>query len=235
MQAQAQRLTLPNTIYAIKRFGEAMADLKGSYQPQLPLELALIEAVNGAPMATVALAPVQAAATAPIPAATHAPATAPAQTAPGKETPAKPATPEAAPPADEPPPLDQAAVKKLRDQWKAFQSQVKSDLGVKVWAALNSVRDIAVAEQGVAFAFGNNTFAQQMIAAPENHGRMVAILTEFLGRPVQLECQVGEQARLMRAVASDSGPEHADGADPLVDYAVAHLGAQVIEPEEIAP
>ena len=225
MQGQAQRLTLPNTIFAIKRFSEAVADLKASYQPQLPLELALIEAINGAPMAAAPAAPVQVVQV-PVaaPSVAAAPAAAPEPTA--KGAPATPAAPADAP--AEPPPLDKAAVKKLRDQWKSLQAQVKNDLGMKVWAALNSVRDIAVAEQGVAFAFGNNTFAQQMIAAPENHGRMVAILTEFLGRPVQLECQAGEQARVMRAIVAAT--EHTgDGNDPLVEYAVNHLGAQIVD------
>jgi DNA polymerase-3 subunit gamma/tau len=229
MQAQAQRLTLPTTIFAIKRFSEAMVELKGSYQPQLPLELALIEAIHGAPMANHAPTPAPVAPAASPVAAAASVAAAVAQAAPGADM-----------PSDEPAPLDAAAVKKLRDQWKGFLAQVKHELGIKVWAAVNSVRDIAVAENGVAFAFGNNTFAQQMIAEPENHGRLVAMLTEFFGRPVQLECQAGEQARLVRAVATSLDVEREDGADPLVDYAVAHLGAQVVDPEasdleEVAP
>src|SRR5690606_32268288 len=101
----------------------------------------------------------------------------------------------------EPPPLDHTAIKKLRDQWKQVQAQVKSTLGYKVWAALNSVRDIAVSDRGVAFAFGTNAFAQQMISEQENHGRIVTILSDFLGRPVQLECQLGEQAKVARRIS----------------------------------
>ena len=47
MRGQAEAMNLSGTLYAIKRFGEAAAQLKGGYQPQLPLELALIEVVRG--------------------------------------------------------------------------------------------------------------------------------------------------------------------------------------------
>ena len=53
LQQQASRMPLATTLYAIKRFSEAATELKGGYQPQLPLELALIEAVQGGPVAPV--------------------------------------------------------------------------------------------------------------------------------------------------------------------------------------
>jgi hypothetical protein len=131
----------------------------------------------------------------------------------------------------EPPPLDHTAIKKLRDQWKQVQAQVKSTLGYKVWAALNSVRDIAVSDRGVAFAFGTNAFAQQMISEQENHSRIVTILSDFLGRPVQLECQLGEQAKVARRISTNETLD-ANGADPLVEYAVNNLGAKVVDEAE---
>jgi DNA polymerase-3 subunit gamma/tau len=233
MQTQAQRMTLPITIAAVKRFSEAITQLKSSYQPQLPLELAFIEAVNGV---TLAPAPaVVAAAAAPVAPPTPSPTPAPTATPAAKQNAAQangkqPSTP-APVEAEEPPPLDLTAIRKLRDQWKQLQAQIKADLGVKVWAALNSVRDIAVSERSVAFAFGNNAFAQQMMNQPENHSRIVTLLSDFLGRPVQLECQLGEQAKLARTVAAGE-QQNQDGADPLVEYAVNNLGAKVVEDEE---
>lgn len=252
MQAQAKQMALADTLFAIKRLSEAAPALKGSYQPQLPLELALIEAIQGGPAVPVQQAvalqqavPASAAAaasgqTVAQPAgspggAVENGAQADAQSgAPGKRSAAKSSVKssggkgaQAEDEATELPPLDEAAVKRLRTQWKSLQAQVKSSLGMKVWAALNSVRDIAVSDQGVAFAFGNNEFAQQMLAQPENHGQLSAILADFLGRPVQLECQLGEQARLTRKVVVNAST--GDGDDPLVDYAVKTLGAQVVD------
>jgi DNA polymerase-3 subunit gamma/tau len=228
MQSQAQRMSLPITISAVKRFSEAITELKSSYQPQLPLELAFIEAVNGvmtAPVTVIAAAPV--AAPTPIVQTTVAPEAMPASKASSKAqaTPAKTPDGEA-----EPPPLDRNAVKKLRDNWKQLQAQVKVDLGHKVLAAFNCVRDIAVSDQGVAFAFGNNLFAKEMISQSDNHNHIVTILSDFLGRPVQLECQMGDQAKISRRVSAD--PVDSDAPDPLVEYAVNNLGARIVEDEE---
>jgi hypothetical protein len=131
----------------------------------------------------------------------------------------------------EPPPLDHNAVKKLRSQWKQLQAQIKTDLGHSVVAAFNCVRDIAVSDQGVALAFGNNSFAKDMLSQSENHTRITRILSDFLGRPVQLECQTGEQAKISRRVAASEQTD-ANTTDPLVDYAVNNLGAVVVDDEE---
>ncbi len=246
MQAQAQRLTLERTLYAIKRFGEAGIQLKNSYQPQLPLELALIEVVQGeafVPAAGMVAAPAQPAAQpvataspaapAPLPPATARAAAAgekavPDKTGRPKPGATKPDTPQ--PGEAPPPPLDKAAVQRLRSQWKSFQAQVKSQLGMKVWAALNSVKDVAVSDHAVAFAFGNNAFAQQMLAETENQTKVAAILGELLGRPVQLECRLGDQARVSgsRSAVSEESVRD-DDADQLVAYAVEQLGALVVE------
>ena len=51
LQKQAKELSLPVTLFAVKRFSEALLELKGGYQPQLPMEMALIEAVQGGAVA----------------------------------------------------------------------------------------------------------------------------------------------------------------------------------------
>jgi DNA polymerase III subunit gamma/tau len=53
-EAQAARLELEQLTRAIKLFNQAAADLRGGWQPQLPLELALVDAVQ--PPATIAAA-----------------------------------------------------------------------------------------------------------------------------------------------------------------------------------
>jgi len=69
-----------------------------------------------------------------------------------------------------------------------------------------------------------------MISQSDNHNRIVTILSDFLGRPVQLECQMGEQAKISRRVSAD--PVDSNAPDPLVEYAVNNLGARVVEDEE---
>ncbi len=225
MQSQAQRMNLPTTLFAVKRFGEAIAQLKGSGQPQLPLELALIEAIQGELVTAPPVVVAQAAAGAAAPVQPQAtPVVAPTQSATPPATPSAPETPAA-----KPPPLDQASVQKLHSQWKRFSALVREQHGMQVQAALNSVRDIAVSEDSVALAFGVNGFSRDIIARPDIHPKIATMLGDFLGRPVQLECQMGDHAQLSRVVATraDTGDDPAN--DPLVDYAVNTLGARIVD------
>lgn len=47
MAAQAEQIETPVLVEAIKRFSQVEAELRGGWQPQLPLELALVEAIMG--------------------------------------------------------------------------------------------------------------------------------------------------------------------------------------------
>ncbi|MCX6045282.1 MAG: hypothetical protein NT075_09215, partial [Chloroflexi bacterium] len=240
MQLQAKQMTGAATFAAIKRFNATIQDLKGGYHPQLPLELALIESIQGESLAAPAqlAAPVMAPATnvpvaAPLPQVTVAspPPTAPAtpvvtSPVPAEATIAKAVEP--VPAAIEPPPLDGAAIQKLNTRWKEFMVVVRSQCGVQVQAALKAVKDIAVGEQTVALAFGANEFSRDMVARPDTLPKVAAILSTFVGRSVILECQVGEQAKLARMINMSPSQQQLDGPDPLVEYALSDLGAEVV-------
>jgi DNA polymerase-3 subunit gamma/tau len=236
MQRQAQQLSLPTTLYAIKRFSTATVELKGSYQPQLPLELAFIESVQGEVTAPAMMVmPTVQMAAAPVavpngPPTTAAPApVAATNTAPIQAAPTQAPPPEAAAP-KEPPPLDVTAIKRLNDQWKDnFLPTVRKQFGVRVEAALRGVRDIAVSQDTVAFAFGSNDFTREMIAEPETNGKIVAMLSKILGRSVKLDCQSGERAQLTNMITVTTLVKETDGVDPLLEYAVSTLGAEVVE------
>jgi len=238
MQRQAQQLALPLTLYAIKRFSTAVIELKGSHQPQLPLELALIESIQGEvgapstliaptmPMAVPVAGPAMIPATvAPTPVA------APSTSLPATQVEPSPAVTKDDPAAPkEPPPLDMAAIKRLNDQWKeSFLPTVRKQVGVRVEAALRGVQDIAVAQDSVAFAFGTNEFTRSMIAEPETNTKIVALLTKILGRSVKLECQSGERAQLTNMISVTEVSKENNGVDPLLEYAVSSLGAKVME------
>jgi hypothetical protein len=143
------------------------------------------------------------------------------------------ATPTSAPaPAPEPPPLDSRALQQLRTRWNEFKGIVRQQCGLKVQAAVNSVRDIAVGAGAVAFAFGENHFARDMIARPENLEQVTTILGQILGRPVTLECQLGEQAKLTNMVLVQSAAQENGAPDPLVQYAVSQLHAELMAERE---
>ncbi|MEX1020925.1 MAG: DNA polymerase III subunit gamma/tau [Litorilinea sp.] len=267
MEEQARGLEPAKTLHAIKRFSEAAAELKGGYQPQLPLELALIEAAQGPAAVSVnAGAPVQtqpsATANASAPAQSPTAIQAPPQTGAPSQAPAEGAAPDTAQnatpaqeestaqettaqettaqkstaqestaqessAAGEPAQLDHEGAEKLRVQWKRFLDMVRDRCGNNVRAAINSVRASAVSTQSVALAFGNNEFSRDMVAKPEISKQVAQILSDLLGRPVTIECQMGETARLFntRDVSGAGGDETAS----LIDYAVNELGAEVVE------
>ncbi len=233
MQRQARQLSPAQLLFAIRRFAAAGPEMKGGFQPQLPLEMALIECVQG-PLLTAPAAPAAQSAQ-PAPTAQHAPppvaqaapaahAPIPAQAAPAHPDPAHPDPAQA-----DPLPVDAAAVARLRARWKDFLKLVRVRCDMKVAAALNSVRDIAIGGNQVALAFGNNSFVIDMLAKPDTQQRVAAVLGEFLGSPVTVEAQPGEHARLTSAVpvvhaqtATNGGP------DPLVEYAVSELNAEIL-------
>jgi len=225
MRVQAKQMSNAATFAAIKRFNATIQDLKGGYHPQLPLEMALIEAIQSEAIAThvVAQAVIAPAPMAITPATSVVKPAAPEPLLGTTPAPVKPA--ESAP--AEPPPLDAAAIQKLKTRWKEFIAIVRSQCGVQVQAALVAVRDIAVGEQTVALAFGTNEFSRDMVARPDTLPKVAGLLSTFLGRTVMLECQVGDQARLAdRIVVANT--QVGDGPDPLVEYALSTLGAKVV-------
>ncbi len=112
--------------------------------------------------------------------------------------------------------------------WDQFLNTVRNKLGHKVQASLRAVRDIAVSENRVAFAFGTNQFSHDMIGAPETMSKVVDLLSGYLGRSVRLECQMGDTARLTGLLSLQRQAEQ-EGPDPLVEYAVTNLRASVVE------
>jgi DNA polymerase-3 subunit gamma/tau len=225
MEEQASRMPLAVTLHAVKRFSEAAPALKGGYQPQLPLELAFIEAIEVAtPRVVESAAPgVQAA-----PVAPATPAATPQTVQPATQPATALATGEPAPaPEAEGAPLDEAAIRKLHDQWKGFLAIIKQTCGFRVQAALNSVRDIAISERSVALAFGNNTFARDMIAQTDTLHQVGEVMARFLDRPVQIDCQMGMKAKVSKPIGVSNTQVLDEGPDPLIVFAVDNLGAEV--------
>ena len=219
MQEQAKKISKSDTLRAIKRFSAAAADLKGGFQPQLPLELALVELIEGvpqpAPAASQAQSPQRSESSAPAAQARSAPT----QDAKVEQSPDAQQTPSA--------PLDADAMQELRSRWNEFLGTVRERCGIKVQACLNSIRDLAIGNDSVAIAFGNNKFTQNIISEARTKDAVASILSEFLGRSVTLICQSGDKASIPIAQGQAVRDAQANGPDPLVEFAVSELGAQV--------
>jgi len=240
MQGQSKAMNQAATLYAIKHFSDAIAEIKNSSQPQLLLELAFIECVQGVaqPVSQPAAAIAAPAQTPQRPLPGAAPAMSAARSTPppqsqigadvhssqkNVEDPAADGGDERGPA----PALDREAVEKLRQQWNNFLGAVKAKSGIKTQAALRAVRDLAVADQTVVMAFGNNTFAKDMISEPSLRDDVAGVMGTYLGRPVKLLCQMGETAQLSGLGGTHTASSKSDGPDPLVEYAISNLGAEI--------
>jgi len=222
MERQANRMSSARILFAIRRFTTALQEMKGEFQPQLPLEMALIESIEGPPVvaapAAVQSQPAQAKSPAAQANAHHVVQQGGAQSK-AARTDDSIGTPAA--------PIDEQAVEQLRLRMRDFLKLVKTRCGIQVQGYLNSWRDIAIAGDRAAFALGNNEFSLQMLTKPETQALVEGVLSEFLGTPFTVEFQIGDRARLAMAVnaAPASGPR--TGPDPLVEFAVSELHAEV--------
>ncbi len=219
LQRQAKDLSKSETLWAIKRFSEAMSELKGGFQPQLPLELALVEVIEGEPQQVAPPAPTQ----------TLSQPAAPAPPAKEKSA-AQPKTGAASSPVaerKETTPLDAQATQRLRENWDRFLNAVRERCGPKEQASLRSIRDLAIGGDSVAMAFGNNSFTLGVISEAKTKDSVAVILSEILGQQVSIICQSGDQATIPTAAGRAVEEASADGQDPLLEYAVSELGAKV--------
>ena len=221
MQKQANEIANADTLWAIKRFSQAMTELKGGFQPQLPLELALVELIEGVQQQVAAPAPAQT-------------VTQPASPAPPQRD--RTTTQPAARPSKSPvledqssTPLDAEAMQRLRGRWDEFMNTVRDRCGPKQQASLRSIRDLAIGGDAVAIAFGNNSFTQGVISEAKTKDAISGILAEILGQQVTLICQSGEKATIPSTLGQAVEEPQASGPDPLLEYAVSELGAKVSE------
>ena len=219
MQRQAKDLSKSGTLWAIKRFSEAVSELKGGFQPQLPLELALIEAIEGGQQQAAAAAPTQ---TLPQPAAPTPPAVDKSAAPPASRASKSPVVDR-----QTTTPLDAEAMQRLRDRWDEFLNEVRDRCGPKEQASLRSIRDLAIGGDSVAMAFGNNVFTQGVISEAKTKDTISGILAEILGQQITLICQGGDKATIPTDAGRAVEEKQAGGADPLLEYAVSELGAEV--------
>jgi DNA polymerase-3 subunit gamma/tau len=127
---QAERLELDRLTRAIKLFNQAALDLRGGWQPQLPLELAFIESIQQptAPGVVAPAAPVvrkTAPAAAPVP-AQAAPQPDPVKPAPASKPAPSKATAPAEPPAASQEPASSLSLEQILAAWDGILSSIKT-------------------------------------------------------------------------------------------------------------
>ena len=240
MARQTERLDLPALLRAIRAFNTAANDARGGWQPQLPLELAMVECV----MAPAAMPVVSAAAAPPATRAMPAPS---ATLSPATAQPSHPARPEpaAAPervdvpkraasdsraseakavsravrPAGEPPAGPAQGATELKANWNRVVGLMReSDKATE--ALLRSC--LVVGLEGQVLRLSTNEFVYKKIAAD---GVAREKIESLLGEVLGFACTVKLEITGKRGRASSAGDIPDDG---LVATAL-DLGGEIVE------
>ncbi len=230
---QAEAFPPATLLAAIREFTEARAALRDQVPgvPQLPLEMAFLrvvlpragQAVVEAPVARPAatetvppgsLPPVVAAVPASPLAATSAPSAAPRPVA----------TPSAESPA--PPPADASLLQAVQANWDRFVGLAGKRCGVKVQAALRSVRGADVSGQAIVLQF-SHAFARDLVGQVENRSQVEQVWQEILERKVQVRCASVGETPAPAAKPSAAAPARGATDDEMFLRGAQDLGAVV--------
>lgn len=233
MARQAERTTPAALLAALREFTEARAALRDQVPgvPQLPLELAFLRAALpiGASGGVVPAQPlVEGRPTAPElplarqPARVSAPpaslptgksASVAASASAGEVRPA--GQPAAAPqqPESSAPSQDGDLLRAVQSQWDRFLGLAGKRCGMKVQAALRSVRELDVVGQVVVMQF-SHAFARDLVNQSENRIQVEAAWQELVGWNIQVRCVLtGESAPVVTPPAASVPAHTAAGED----------------------
>jgi DNA polymerase III subunit gamma/tau len=212
MDAQAARLETTQLVRAIKLFNQAASDLRSSWQPQLPLELAYVEAVLGEKPATSAPA-------SPAPTPAHAERPTPPAPAPREASPAPTAPPHAATksvratstaapvapikltesnpaPAVKTHPAPGAAIslEAVQQQWDHILAVLKIHGGMPIKALLSSCRLVSVEGDTLVLSWPSDILRGKYEDAKTK--RLVEdVISEAFGSRVMTRCVVSAKAK----------------------------------------
>ncbi len=225
MARQAQTWETPALLRAVRAFTSAANDVKGGWQPQLPLELALVECATpmvAAPSVTAAPMPVSPApAPAPAPGRTPAPpaaaparaATRPARAASAKSAPAPVTNLSATAPAG-------LTLAEVQTAWIATLQLLlqRGKLSKLTLADLDQCVLQNLEGHLVTFTTENKVFIEKISARPDVLELMSATLSETLG----FKCAIKFNPGSARAAEADIPP------DGMVAAAL-DLGGQLVE------
>jgi len=214
VQAQAKQVDAAGLTGAVRLLNQASQEMRDAAQPQLTLELAWLDAVARvtAPASPAAVLPAS-------------PSGQPVQPAVWQSQPAPPPAPvasrpaPAASPAGDSKPMtpraatavpDQQVVDLLRSQWTALLQAAEEARGASLRGALRTLRNVVAQGDDIYFAFEHD-LSRQVVERPNNKTVVENLISQLLGRPVHIHCQVGSQ---VTGIASAARPERAERNEP---------------------
>jgi DNA polymerase-3 subunit gamma/tau len=246
LEAQAAAFSPRTLARAVRLFNQAAAEAKGGWQPQLPLEMAFIEAtLSPKPESSVSREP-------PAPTGSHTPPSARRSTSsaePSRSTPARSASP--SPPQSpaetirEPAPTYAALApgdgsltpETLRSRWSELLNALRPR-NLSLEALMRACEPVAVEGDVVVLGFVHD-FHRSKVEEEHNKQDVEDVLSELTGRRCRVRCVLAQQdhtAKASQRPASGSAgrkaipsAEQIIAEDPVVRAAVEDLGAQIVQ------
>ena len=232
MLRQARLMDHAELLAAIGAFLEARADLRDQVPgvPQLPVELAYLRALprQAAPCAarpgpTAGITPPAPPRDTPIEKRAEPPREEVKRVAPAASAPAAPVSSPGSGKAASVPSGD--LLEDARESWDEFLGQAGKSCGMKVQAALRSVRTLDANGQTLVLHF-SHAFSRDMVNQPEYRPKLEALWQKMLGQSVYIRCVLqGETPDLPASPRQETAAEGND-EDPLLRDAL-NLGAVV--------
>ncbi len=182
LERQAQRLTPAFLLQAIKRLNGIHAQVRTGLEPQLALELALVDLLTQ-PVTQPAASPPQ-------------PAAPPTADRPAAAAPAAPAAPVG----------DADALHALQKQWKRVVHWFREHRRFKIQAALNSARPAHVSGERVDLVF-KHQFSLDLVQRPENLRQVELVISQILGGTYKVQCFLESEYRPDVAAGGEAGDD----------------------------
>ena len=219
-QAQAGQISSSMLLRALRKFNEALADDLGGWQPQLALELALVESLAAPVVAEVPAPPAvsvtqtvvtqrQQATTVRKPEAD--PVRKPAAVQSAKKAESAPASPASAAPAAE------LTLEQLQARWDAVRPELERPGRSNIPALLDHVQ-VSDLRDDVVVLDASTPFFHDRLDSAETRSALEKAVQAVFGRPLRI------RVRLQKAATSEDPQINLD--DPLIASAMA-LGARV--------
>lgn len=200
---------------SLTSFNDAAAESRGGWQPQLPLELALLESIEA-----LHETPEQPTSVGTMPDGQQAAATQKPRT----QDKAKDRM-QAAPtlPAEATSDIELGDVHRY---WQQVLQSLRNNNQLNIQALLNSGRAVRVQGDTIIFQVSSDILRQK-IEAEANRKAIEGVFQEVYGRPLKIRCRVGE-------AGSDLGEQASDliAQDDIVAFAVNDLGGEIVHIEE---
>ena len=248
-QAQAARFQPHQLARAVRLFSQAASEARAAWQPQLPLELAFVEAAlppEGGKQPAGGTA--RARSSSPPASRTRAGAAPPpkkraetvhrrAAPAPQPPSPSVPPPEEEVSPPDRQPAGDAPSLEEIQGRWQELLSAIRPR-NLSLEALLRSGRPVGVEGGAVLIGFAHQ-FHKGKVEEETNRRTVEEVLAQLFGRPVRVRCVLAPTAsspqrrppRRPATPSKSSPPPSTPADDRLIQAAVEKLGARVAEPK----